>query len=429
MATINIVSTSSAKTSRKDECIQKLSDIQSDFDAKIAELHTTKEEDPSFFQICKELGQHIDSYDDEMKDCYEGDFIYIHDAIKKMLKDELTKTPNYIKCIKKLMPDIKKQVQREKETKDSHNEEKSFKETVIQLEEEVNKILEIAEKALETEQLEKQVLLGRDHKDVHEQGTTGKQGALESSSNASPSLNLDDPIPGEPEIKVLDPGARVAEEIDAKDKSTLNDSEYAGTGDQQSALLSTRANISSDPKDSSNLQNLDNAGLPSTEPPPSVERKSIPKKELECKKVECSVKESSEDERAGEHQENAAEMTHQVQSADNELQPLGKQSEEQLSAMHTFPQKVVSKNEEPRYHDANSAVHRTSDNPGELTTLTRYHFTNGVTDSSSTGDIIGDQSSSITEGEPTINSLKMYITTGLSILGFLLLLIPLFKVK
>lgn len=175
MATINIVSTSSAKTSRKDECIQKLSDIQSDFDTKIVKLHATKE-DHIFFQICQELGQNINSYNDEMKDCNEGDFIYIYDAIKKMLKDELTKTPNYIKCIKKLMPDIKKQVQREKETKDSHNEENSFKETVIQLEEEVNKILEIADRALETEQLEKQVLLGTDQKDVHEQGTTYKQG-------------------------------------------------------------------------------------------------------------------------------------------------------------------------------------------------------------------------------------------------------------
>ncbi|SBS95082.1 PIR Superfamily Protein [Plasmodium ovale curtisi] len=197
MATINIVSTSSAKTSRKDECIQKLSDIQSDFDTKIVKLHATKE-DHIFFQICQELGQNINSYNDEMKDCNEGDFIYIYDAIKKMLKDELTKTPNYIKCIKKLMPDIKKQVQREKETKDSHNEENSFKETVIQLEEEVNKILEIADRALETEQLEKQ-----------------------------------DPIPGEPRISVLDHGAHKSEEIDTKDKSTLDYSENVATYFQQ----------------------------------------------------------------------------------------------------------------------------------------------------------------------------------------------------
>ncbi|SBT55510.1 PIR Superfamily Protein [Plasmodium ovale wallikeri] len=380
MATINIVSTSSAKTSRKDECIQKLSDIQSDFDAKIVELHATKEEDHMFFQICQELGQHIDSYDDEMKDCYEGDFIYIHDAIKKMLKDELTKTPNYIKCIKKLMPDIKKQVQREKETKDYHNEEKSFKETVIQLEEEVNKMLEIAEEALETEQLEKQVLLGRDQKDVHEQETTGKQGALESSSNASPSLNLDDSIPGEPRINVLDHGSHKSEEIDTKDKSTLDHSENVATYSQQNGLLPISANAISDLKDVPNAQNLDNAGLSSADSPQSDELNSIPKKELPCKEVECSIGVSSQYEKPGERPENVREMTQPLQSADHEHQSLEKQAKGKFPATHTFVQAGISEKDESLQYDKNSAVHKTFNGPEEVTTRTRDTATNEDSD-------------------------------------------------
>ncbi|SBS95083.1 PIR Superfamily Protein, partial [Plasmodium ovale curtisi] len=131
-----------------------------------------------------------------------------------------------------------------------------------------------------------------------------------------------------------------------------------------------------------NAQNLDNAGLSSAESPQSDELNSIPKRELPCKEMECSIGGSSQ---------------------------------------------CISEKDESLQYDTNSAVHKTFNDPDEVTTRTRDTATNEDSDIGGTTVLYDGKGSPTIETKPTINSLKMYITIGLSILGFLLLLIPLFK--
>ncbi|SBT51567.1 PIR Superfamily Protein [Plasmodium ovale wallikeri] len=364
MATVRVVSTSSADTSRRDKCINLLSDIQLTVTNKIAELHATKEEDEKFVQLCEYLGEYLDFYEDDIEECYEDGFSYLYETIISLLKDELTKSPKYNKCIQKLTTKKKEYLDPKYETNDSLKEENGFKDSIIKLEKEIKKIFKRIEISAETE------------KSFHEQGKTDKQGTSEAYSILPPSISLGDHIPEEPGSKVLDSGVHKAEEIDTKHKSTLNHSENAGTGDQQSTLLPTRANNISNPRNTLSLQNLDNAGLSSAVSLESNALNSIPKQELPCKEEECSASGSSQYERSGEHQKIVREMTHQLQSADHEHQSLGKQAEGQLHSTHTSVQAGISEKEETRKYNTNSVVHKTFNDPGEVTTLTGDTVTN-----------------------------------------------------
>ncbi|SBT83632.1 PIR protein, partial [Plasmodium ovale] len=426
MATVRVVITSSADTSRREECIMKLADIQSTVTNKIAELHATKEEDENFVQICQFLGNYLDFNEENIKECYVDGFSYLYQTIISLLNDELTKSPKYNKCIQKLTTIKKEYLDPKYKTKHSLKEENGFKDSIIKLEKEIKEIFKRIETSTETEHLRTQQIKETEKKNFHEQGKTDKEDTSEPHSILPPSISLGDPIPEEPGIKILDADVHKAEEIDTKHKSTLKHSENAETGDQRSALLPTRANNNYNLRDTLSLQNLDNAGLSSAESPASSEINSIPKQELPCKEVECSVNRSSQYEKSGERQETVREMTHQLQSADHEHQSLGKQAEGQLPATHTSVQEGISE-KEPRQYDTNSAVHKTVNDPGEVNTLTGDTVTNQDSDIGGTTVLYDGKGSSTTEAEPTINSLKIYIIIGLSVLGFLLLLILLFK--
>ncbi|SBT57688.1 PIR Superfamily Protein [Plasmodium ovale wallikeri] len=102
-----------SENDRKEKCFELLADIQSTIDVKIAELNKTQNGDERFVQICRDLGKYLDDHNKEIKDCNYGNFTYIYEIIKSLLKDELAKSTNYINCIDQLTSEKKNQIEKE----------------------------------------------------------------------------------------------------------------------------------------------------------------------------------------------------------------------------------------------------------------------------------------------------------------------------
>ncbi|SBT55431.1 PIR Superfamily Protein [Plasmodium ovale wallikeri] len=115
MVNVSFQITDDSEHNRKEKCFDLLADIQEALDKKIAKLNQTKNGDDQFVQICRELGEYLDSHDEGIKDCYEGQFTYIYEYIKSFFQHELAKSINYINCIDKLTSEKKEEIKKDLE--------------------------------------------------------------------------------------------------------------------------------------------------------------------------------------------------------------------------------------------------------------------------------------------------------------------------
>ncbi|SBT74199.1 PIR protein [Plasmodium ovale] len=435
MATIRVVSTSGPNTTRRDECIVKLADIQSNFYIRISELNGINEDDENFIQKCNELGNYIDYYDDELKDCYEDDFSYIYETIKQMLRNDLTKSTKYVKCIRNVTSQLKEQIETTKETRELRRE-KGLKDVIIEMETEVEHILESSKKTLDKEQLERQVLPNPDQKNPDERGTTDKQDALDHPKSIASPPDIVDPSPKSPEMKVPSVAAHKTEDTVAAGASTLGDSESVRTNSQESTPLQDTASTVSEQKDKFSVDGLDNGeGKPGQSLTHTIERTIH---EQDGSSEQGSRQKEQGPLAHGSHDERATSGLPEVPKANEQLgaklslvmQPSHQKSElslqqhrDQPLAHHTTKGGVIYDSTNPDENAANSGILKSAETPSEETTRNNGITTTKVTHSGGENSNAGDINSSTPETEPGIISLKMYIIIGLSILGILLLLI------
>ncbi|SBS94987.1 PIR Superfamily Protein [Plasmodium ovale curtisi] len=105
--------TDDSEYNRKQKCFELLADIQETLRKKIAEFNQTHHGDTKFDQICQELRKYLDGHNEEIKDCYDGEYTFIYEFIKSHFKEELTKSTNYMNCIDKLTSEKKDQIEQE----------------------------------------------------------------------------------------------------------------------------------------------------------------------------------------------------------------------------------------------------------------------------------------------------------------------------
>lgn len=441
MATISVVSTSGPNTTRRDECIAKLADIQSNFYIKISELNRINEEDENFIQKCNELGNYLDYYDDDVKDCYEDDFSYIYETIKQMLRNDLTKSTKYVKCIRNVTSQIKEQIETTKETR-GFRREKGLKDVIIEIEKEVEHILESSKKTLDKEQLEGQVLTNPDQKNHHERGTTDKRGALDHPKSIVSPPDVVDPNSKSHEMNVPSVAAHKTEDTVTAGASTLGDSESVRTYSQESTPLQDTASTVSEQKDKFSVGGLDNGeGKPGQSLTHTIQRTSLEQdgssEQGSRQEGQVSLAHDSHDERATSGESEVPKANEQLDTKISlEMQPNHQESElsiqqhlDQTLTRHTTTGGVIHDSTNPDENAANSGVLKSAEASPEATTRNNGITTTKVIHSGGENSDAGDINSSTPETEFGIISLKMYIIISLSILGILLLLIFLCKVK
>ncbi|SBT01463.1 PIR Superfamily Protein, partial [Plasmodium ovale curtisi] len=443
MATIHVVSSSSPDTSRRDKCISILSDIQSAVTFKIAELHKTKEEDANFIEICTYLGQYLDYYEEDIKACYVDDFLYLYEIIISLLNEEFSKSPKYIKCIHKVTFDIKEQIDPKNKIRDSHTE-KGLEKRKIQLEEKVNKILKSAEEPLEIKELEHNVPLETDTKIKTEEERVGRQTNLEQPEYSVPLLQLDMHAGVQPEITASLDTLRAQKTV-TRDEAISNHSESALTPSKESTSTEVPTDRDAGQKVPL-IRDSDNEDPSTLETSPTSVERRIPKEDPPSQEETSFVKDSSpEDNPFGKGESshkyglpgvvdssdtNSVHSAHSlVEGKPNNEQSvqLLKRNQEQTHIGHTYTNNVLTQNANAEQHKKNSDFSVDTKNPGYQNRINSEIVTSEISDVSETKIFREDKDSSTTEAEPTINSLKMYVIIGLSIIGFLLLLILLFK--
>ncbi|SBT73057.1 PIR protein [Plasmodium ovale] len=432
MATIHVVSSSTPDTSRRDKCIGILSDIQSAVTFKIAELHKTKEEDANFIEICEYLGQYLDYYEEDIKACYVDDFSYLYEIIISLLNEEFSKSPQYIKCIQKVTFDIKEHIDPKNKIRDSHTEKGSEK-GKIQLEEKVNKILKSAEEPLEIKELEHNVPPETDTKIKTEEERVGRQTNLEQPEYSVPSLQLEMHAGVQPQITAPLDTQRAQKNV-TSDESTSHHYESALAPSKES----TSTEVTADRDVGQKVPLIRDIGNENPSPPetsPTSVEGRIAKEDPPSQEGTSFVKDASpKDNPFGK-----SESSHKnglpgvVDSSDasslhrsHELVE-GKPNNKQIHTGHTYTNTVLTQNANAEQDNKNSDVLIDTKNPGYQNGINREIFTSEISGVSETKILRQDKDSSTTEAEPAISSLKMYVTIGLSIVGFLLLLILLFK--
>ncbi|SBS82469.1 PIR Superfamily Protein [Plasmodium ovale curtisi] len=431
MATIHVVSSSSPDTSRRDKCIIKLADIQLAVNTKIAELHSTKEEDAKFAEICKYLGEYLYFYEEDIKECYVDDISYLYNIIISLLNEEVSKSPKYIKCIQKVASEIKEHIDPKNEISNSHTD-KSSEDKKILLEEKVNKILETSEKALEIKELQDKALLEKSQKTDRETDNVSKQNNLEQPENSIEPPELKARVGEQPEITDSAVGTKGTQENDTRDESTSHHSESTLKPSQES-ILTEVISYSSSQKESPPGDLDDEEPSPAETLPTATEGKIL--KEDPCSQqkstreqetssinalsVECSSSDANE--------LPCADLSTEAQKIHPEVDQLAKQSQEQLHGEHTSTSSVLSQDTNSEQHSKNTYILITKQNTADHTRINSNIITIEELDVKGTTELGEDKDSSTPETQPWMNALKMYIIIGLAILGSLLLLILLFK--
>ncbi|SBT50994.1 PIR Superfamily Protein [Plasmodium ovale wallikeri] len=420
MATIHVVSSGSQDTSGRDKCINILSDIQSTVTTQIAELHASKEEDEKFVQICEYLGKYLDFYDDDIKECYVGDFSYLYKIIISLLNEELTKSPKYIRCIQKVTSEIKEHIDPKNQMRD-YQIGNDPQEAKIQLQKKVQKLLESSEEPLEIKELEHKIPVETGPKTKSEEDRISIQTNLEQSENSVPSPQLEVPPNLQPEI-TSPPDTQRAQETVTRVESTSYHSESVLTPSQKCISTEVTADRDSGQKVTL-ICDLDNEDpSPPEKLPTAAEGDPIGKGEASDKVELSGISDSSD--------VNGLHSAHSLlsgQSYREQSIQLLKPNKEKMRTGHTDTNTALIQNANAEQNNKNRDVLIDTQNSGYKTRVNSGIITNEGSDLSETTIFREDKDSSTPEAETGVNSLKMYIIIGLSILGFLLLLILLFK--
>ncbi|SBT00344.1 hypothetical protein POVCU1_059320 [Plasmodium ovale curtisi] len=444
MATIHVVSSSSQDTSRRDKCISILSDIQSTVTTKIAELHASKEEDENFVQICEYLGNYLDFYEEDIKECYVGDFSYLYEIIISLLNKELTKSPKYIRCIQKATSEIKKHIDPKDEIRD-YQIGNDPQEAKIQLQKKVQKLLESSEETLKIKELEHKIPLETGPKTKSVEDGVSIQTNLEQSENSVPSPQLEVHAKLQPEI-TSPPDTRRAQETVTRIESTSYHSERGLTLSQKCISTEVIADRDSGQKVPL-ICDLDNEDPSPPETSPTAAEGTIPEDPSSQEEISFVTVPSLEGDPIGRGEAsdkvelsgisdssdvNGLHSTHSLlerQPYDEQSVQLLKPNQEKMLTGRTYTKTALIQNADAEQNNKNRDALIATQNSGYQTRINSGFITNEVLDLSEATIFREDKDSSTPKAETGVNSLKKYIIIGLSILGFLLLLTLLFKVK
>ncbi|SBT00254.1 PIR Superfamily Protein [Plasmodium ovale curtisi] len=375
MATVHVVSISSPDKSRRDKCISVLSDIQSTVTTKIAELHSTEEEDEKFVKICQYLGDYLDFYEEGIEECYENGFSYLYETIISLLKDELSKSPKYKKCIQKLASEEKEHHNPKYEENDLLKEENPFKDAIIKLQKEIKEIFKKSENSLDTEHLTTQELLEVDQKNDYTREAEDIQVPSESLQGITTSPNATGTISETSQIMDVGRDSQKTQMIEARVESTSNNIVDAGTGVQKSDLLQSSSHTTSDRQDVVNVPNLKNSGLSTPESFPSHELESITEKKSCNEEETSSVEDPAKCQRSGSFEPADTEKLSHIQKTGDINQPLKPSSEEQASTGSTSHTNLFQSSDAIQEH-RNKAELQIHENHNEQITRNSQIITN-----------------------------------------------------
>ncbi|SBT72149.1 hypothetical protein, conserved [Plasmodium ovale] len=424
MAEVSFSSHSNTEEERKEKCIEKLVDLTDDVNGKVDKLGVAKEGDKQFLQICEQLREYQDRYNERDTECSDALFLGLYADIKSSIGNALKKCTVYQESLKKLVPEKKETLAEDQLGKDGTKEK-----TQLAKGDQVMSERNVGSNGVEHLDNNKLQILDQDN--GHGERTPDGNKDSELSQTAKPTNSLGTPNHIATPNQVDSHDSNGAEDTVASGESTEVNSANGELDDYQKNSSQHSATADSGPKGELGAQDLSSVQESTDGPAKTDAQKLSP--EVRLPQQEGSL--------TGSGAPVDSELRAGVQPHTDESMQSGQTLEQHTQREKTYDSVPIMLSPGASDEDSgigSSILGTASDSREAIPQITA----NTLMESTSSGPgpgppldlapdpvkgVMGPQLAQTPEGESERTGIKMYIIIGVIILAIILLCILLFK--